>query len=76
MLLRQTSPRTCVRTFLRSPGALPQPVVSAEVLSIDVGEEEAVATIRWTGETDAVTIRSRWRDIGGHPLLVHAEPGD
>ena len=57
-------------------GALPQPVVSAELLSLEVGEEEAVATIRWTGDTDVVTIRSRWQDIGGHPLLVHAEPAE
>jgi hypothetical protein len=57
-------------------GALPQPVVSAEVLSLEVGGEEAVATIRWTGETDVVTIRSHWREIGGHPLLVQAEPVD
>lgn len=57
-------------------GALPQPVVSAEVLSIEVGEEEAAAMIRWTGDTDVVTIRSRWKDLGGGPLLVHAEPVD
>jgi hypothetical protein len=32
--------------------------------------------IRRTGDTGVVTIRSRWKDLGGGPLLVHAEPVD
>jgi hypothetical protein len=54
--------------------ALPQPVTSADVLSIDVGETESVAMIRYAGDTDEVTIRSRWQDDGGRPVIVHAEP--
>ncbi len=54
--------------------ALPQPVTTAEVLSVEVGEVESVATIRYAGDTDAVTVRSRWQDLGGRPLIVHAEP--
>jgi hypothetical protein len=54
--------------------ALPQPVTSAEVLSIDVGDAETVAMIRYTGDTDEVTIRSRWQDEDGRPVIVHAEP--
>jgi hypothetical protein len=41
---------------------------------VDVGVTESVATIRYSGATAAVTIRSRWQDIGGRPVIVHAEP--
>jgi hypothetical protein len=54
--------------------ALPQPVTSAEVLSLDVGETESVAMIRYSGDTGDVTIRSRWQDEGGRAVIVHAEP--
>jgi hypothetical protein len=54
--------------------ALPQPVTSADVQSIDVGDTESVAMITYSGETDEVTIRSRWQDEGGRPVIVHAEP--
>ena len=54
--------------------ALPQPVTSADVLSIDVGETESVAMIRYSGGTGNVTIRSRWQDEGGRAVIVHAEP--
>lgn len=54
--------------------ALPQPVTSAEVLSLDVGETESVAMIRYSGGTGDVTIRSRWQDEGGRAVIVHAEP--
>jgi hypothetical protein len=54
--------------------ALPQPVNEAHVLSVEVGADESVATIRYSGDTEDVTIRSRWRDIDDRPLIVHAEP--
>jgi hypothetical protein len=54
--------------------ALPLPVTSAEVLSIDVGDSEAVAMIRYSGDTGEVTIRSRWQVEGGRPVIMHAEP--
>jgi hypothetical protein len=54
--------------------ALPQPVTSAEVLSLDVGEDESVATIRYVGDSSEVTIRSHWREGERHPEIVHAEP--
>ena len=54
--------------------ALPQPVTAAEVLSVDVGDTESVATIRYSGEENNVTIRSRWQDEGGRPVIVQAEP--
>jgi hypothetical protein len=54
--------------------ALPQPVTSAEVLSLKVGDSESVAMIRYSGDTGDVTVRSRWQDEGGRPVIVHAEP--
>lgn len=53
---------------------LPQPVTSAEVVSLEVGDGEGVAQIRYSGDTGEVTIRSRWQDQGGHPVIVGAEP--
>ena len=54
--------------------ALPQPVTSADVRGVEVGDTERVATIRYSGDTGAVTIRSNWREVGGRPVIVHAEP--
>lgn len=54
--------------------ALPQPVTSAEVLGVEIGEEEAVARIRYAGERGEVTIRSHWREVDGRPRIVHGEP--
>jgi hypothetical protein len=54
--------------------ALPRPVTGAEVVSIDVGDSETVAMIRYSGNTGDVTIRSRWQDEAGRPVIVHAEP--
>jgi hypothetical protein len=54
--------------------SLPQPVTAAEVLSVEIGDEESVALIHYSGETGDVTIRSNWREIGGRPQIVHGEP--
>lgn len=54
--------------------ALPLPVSSAEVQSVDVGDDESVALIRYTGDSGEVTIRSRWRDVDGRARIVAAEP--
>jgi hypothetical protein len=53
--------------------ALPQPVTGAEVLSVEAGEQESIALIRYSGDGE-LTIRSRWQDQGGRPVIVHAEP--
>jgi hypothetical protein len=53
---------------------LPQPVTAAEVRNVDVGDSETVATIRYSGDTGEVTIRSRWQERAGRPVIVHAEP--
>jgi hypothetical protein len=54
--------------------ALPMPVKSAEVLSLQVGDQESVAMIRYTGDSGQVTIRSRWRDVEGRPSIFAGEP--
>jgi hypothetical protein len=53
---------------------LPQPTTSAEVQSVEIGDEESVSTIRYSSGDSAVTVRERWREQGGRPLIVHAEP--
>jgi hypothetical protein len=53
--------------------SLPLPVTSAEVLSVEVGDE-SVARIRYTGESGSVTIQSRWRDVDGRPEIFAGEP--
>jgi hypothetical protein len=40
----------------------------------EVGDSESVAMIRYSGGTGEVTIRSRWQEQGGRPVLVHTEP--
>jgi hypothetical protein len=54
--------------------ALPQPVTRAEVQSIEVGDEQAIATIRYAGGSSEATIRTQWQEIDGRPLIVNAEP--
>jgi hypothetical protein len=55
---------------------LPQPVTAAEVLSVEVGDTESVALIRYSGDAAEVVVRSRWQEQGGRPVIVHAEPAD
>ena len=43
-------------------GAMPQPVQSAEVLSVDAAASPAVALIKYVGADKEVTIRSEWSD--------------
>jgi hypothetical protein len=54
--------------------ALPRPVTAAEVLSVEIGDTECVALIRYSGDTEEVTIRSRWQEEDGRPVIVAAEP--
>ena len=53
---------------------LPQPVTSSEVKDIQFGAEESVSTITYSGADSSVTIRAEWREEGGRPVIVHAEP--
>jgi hypothetical protein len=52
---------------------LPQPVTSAEVLDLEIGDT-SYATIKYTGSDKELTIRSHWQDIEGRPQIVGAEP--
>ena len=54
--------------------SLPQPVTSAKVLSVEVGDEETVAQIHYAGDTSELTIQSHWRDVDGRPTIVQAGP--
>ena len=54
--------------------ALPQPVTSSEIQDIQIGSEESVSTITYSGPDGSATIRATWRDEGGRPVIVHAEP--
>jgi hypothetical protein len=49
-------------------------VTSAKVLSVEVGDEETVAQIRYAGDTSELTIQSHWRDVDGRPTIVQAGP--
>jgi hypothetical protein len=59
---------------------LPQPTTSADVQSVEIGEDESVSTIRYSGEDAAVTIRARWQDEAAGPSsrmpsqLAHGYP--
>ena len=54
--------------------ALPMPVKAAEVLSVEIGESESVAEIKYSGDSGNVTVRSNWRAIDGRQTIVGAEP--
>ena len=56
--------------------SLPQPVTSASVISVEVGDDETVAQIQYAGDTSEVTIQSHWRDVDGRPTIVQAGPVD
>jgi hypothetical protein len=53
---------------------LPQPVTSAEVLGIEMGDEVSYARIKYIGPDKELTIRSHWQDEGGRPQIVGADP--
>ena len=57
-----------------APQLLPLPVKQAQVVSVEAGDEETVARIRYTGETGERTLRSRWREVDGRPLIVGVDP--
>jgi hypothetical protein len=46
----------------------------AEVLSVEIGRAESVAIMRYVGDSGDVTIRERWREENGCPVIVAAEP--
>jgi hypothetical protein len=53
---------------------LPQPVTSAEVLGIELGDDTSYARIKYSGADKELTIRSHWQDVDGRPQIVGADP--
>ncbi len=53
---------------------LPNPTNTAEVLSVEGADDHAIVHIRYTGDDKTVTIRSRWEDREGRPMIVDAAP--
>lgn len=54
--------------------ALPQPTTSADVLSVEFADAEAVALIRYSGASGSLTVRSQWQEKSGRPQIVAPEP--
>ncbi len=53
---------------------LPQPVTKADVESLDLGDEETVAVIRYSGDGATLAIRSHWQEHDGTFQIVAGEP--
>ncbi|HKN92744.1 MAG TPA: hypothetical protein VJU60_00310 [Thermoleophilaceae bacterium] len=53
---------------------LPNPCTKAEVLSVEPDDDHAIVHIRYSGDDKTVTIRSRWEERGGTPMIVDAGP--
>ena len=50
--------------------ALPQPTTSADVLSVEASSDHAIVHIRYSSADRALTLRSRWEDVGGRPAIA------
>jgi hypothetical protein len=55
---------------------LPQPVTSADVKRVDADDDHTIVEIEYTGADKVVTLRSRWEDRAGGPLIVEVAPVD
>jgi hypothetical protein len=53
---------------------LPQPVKSADVRRVDVRDDHTIVEIEYSGDDRTVTLRSRWEDRDGGPLIVEVKP--
>ena len=52
---------------------VPSPVTEAEVLSVEVSENQATARIRYAGEGRVTDVESRWVERDGRPVIVGLE---
>lgn len=50
--------------------ALPDPLESCEVTSVQAEGDEVVAQIRYEGGGSDATVESRWADVGGTPKIT------
>jgi hypothetical protein len=55
---------------------LPQPTADAQVVSLDVQDDHAICEIRYSNEETSITLRSRWEERDGRPLIVEVGPVD
>lgn len=53
---------------------LPQPTTDARVLSVDVRDDYAICDIQYANDEQSVTLRSRWQERDGRPLIVEVAP--
>jgi hypothetical protein len=52
---------------------LPRPVTTAAVIVVTPEGDDLLTDIRYYGETEAVTVRSRWSDRGGDARIVELQ---
>lgn len=57
-------------------GLLPQPTTSAEVVNLDVHDDHSMCDIRYSNDDASVTLRSRWEERDGRPVIVEVGPVD
>lgn len=53
---------------------LPNPCDRAEILSIEPADDHAIVHIRYSGPAKTVTVRLRWEERGGTPMIIDAGP--
>jgi hypothetical protein len=53
---------------------LPQPVTKADVESLDIGDDETVAVIRYSNDASTLAVRSHWQERDGSFQIVAGEP--
>ena len=52
---------------------LPRPTMSASVEAVTADGDEFVARIRYSGESDATSVNSRWAEQSGRPMITALE---
>ena len=50
--------------------AMPKDLKSAEIDSIETADDGYLVLIRYSGDTDAIVVRSRWVEKEGRPKIV------
>ena len=55
---------------------LPQPVEEAEVQRVDVEGDHATVEISYSNDDQRLTIRTRWEERDGRPMIVDGAPVD
>ena len=54
--------------------AMPKPLESYEVRSVDLQGDQATAVIAYSGAGDTLEVRSTWEQVEGRPKIVALEP--